>query len=139
MFENPNLRAPILIALGAIAGALCRYYLGLWLTQFLSLEFPIGTLAVNLTGCFLMGLLTTLATEVLPFRPDYLLLLTTGFLGAYTTFSSYELDTANLLETRNLEIELAYWIGSPTLGLIGFGLGGQLARLTRPSHSLDDS
>ena len=135
MSKNSNIRAPLAIGLGAIAGALCRYYLGLWLTQSSHTGFPTGTLVVNLSGCFLMGLITTLATEGSFLSPDFVLLLTTGFLGAYTTFSSYELDTANLLEARKLQNDLAYWIGSPLLGFLCFKLGVSLIKLTRRSNS----
>ncbi|MGV2829086.1 fluoride efflux transporter CrcB [Myxosarcina sp. GI1(2024)] len=134
MLENFHTRATIAISLGAIAGALCRYYLGDWLTQLVEIEFPIGTLIVNLSGCFLMGLITTLATERLLLKPDLVLMLTTGFLGSYTTFSSYELDSANLLEMRSLQIDLAYWVGTPLLGFLCFSLGSRLAEFIRPSH-----
>ena len=132
MLEKPNIRVPIGISLGAIAGALCRYYVGQWLRQSIDTNFPIGTLIVNLSGCFLMGLITTLAAKTFSLSPDLVLLLTTGFLGAYTTFSSYELDAANLLELKNLQGDLLYWIGSPLLGLLGFGLGVTLAKLAKP-------
>ncbi|AFY36867.1 camphor resistance protein CrcB [[Leptolyngbya] sp. PCC 7376] len=131
MLDSPALRTPIAISLGAIIGALCRYFVGQWLTQSLALEFPIGTMLINISGCFLMGFITTLASHRLSLNPDELLLITTGFLGAYTTFSSYELDAANLLETRNLLGELTYWIGSPLLGFFCFGLGVTLGKVLK--------
>jgi CrcB protein len=79
-----------------------------------------------------MGLVTTLATHRSSFRPDILLLVTTGFLGAYTTFSSYELDTANLLKIRNLAQELIYWVGSPILGCCCLLLGVESAKRLSP-------
>jgi len=135
MSKNSNIRAIIAIGLGAITGALCRYYLGLWLTNSINTGFPIDTLVVNLSGCFLMGLITTLTMERSLLSPDFVLLMTTGFLGAYTTFSSYELDTANLLEVKNLQNDLVYWIGSPLLGFLCFNLGVKLIKLTRRSNS----
>lgn len=138
MLENSNIRAPIAVALGAIAGSLCRYYVGQWLTQSINTEFPIETLIVNLSGCFLMGLIVTLFVEKFSWKPDLILLLTTGFLGAYTTFSAYELDTANLLEKKNLQADLIYWIGSPLMGLLLFYLGVILARLIHSSDQLND-
>jgi CrcB protein len=131
MSKNFNIRVPLAIGLGAIAGALCRYYFGWWLTQSFDTGFPTGTLVVNLSGCFFMGLITTLATDRLLFNPDLILLLTTGFLGAYTTFSAYELDAANLLEEKSLQGDLAYWIGSPLLGFLCFNLGVKLTKLTK--------
>jgi CrcB protein len=138
MLENPKLRAPIAISLGAIAGALCRFSIGQWLTQALSTGFPLATMLINVSGCFLMGLITTLAATRLNFRPDVLLLITTGFLGAYTTFSSYELDAANLIEARNLPADLLYWLGSPVLGLLCFTGGTTLVKVTAPSASQND-
>lgn len=135
MLKNFNIRVPIAISLGAIAGALCRYYLGWWVTQLIDTEFPTRTLVVNLSGCFFMGLITTLATERSLLSPDLVLLLTTGFLGAYTTFSSYELDTANLLEMKSLQSDLVYWIGSPLLGFFCFNLGVRLIKFTFKSNS----
>ena len=136
--ENPNIRASIAISLGAIAGALCRYYAGQWLTQSMDTSFPIGTLIVNLSGCFLMGLITTLVAKKFSLRPDLVLLLTIGFLGAYSTFSSYELDTANLLEMKNLRGDLIYWIGSPLIGFLFFYFGVILVRLTHSTNQLND-
>ena len=134
MLEKLNMRAPIAISLGAIAGALCRYYFGQWLIQSMQTGLPIGTLIVNLSGCFLMGLITTFVAGRFSLSPDLVLLLTTGFLGAYTTFSMYELDAANLLEVKNLQDDLIYWISSPLLGLLCFGLGVTLAKWTQPSN-----
>ncbi|HHP7230148.1 MAG TPA: fluoride efflux transporter CrcB [Xenococcaceae cyanobacterium] len=138
MLEIPQIRACIAIGFGAIAGALSRYYLGLWLIQSINTGFPAGTLIINLSGCFLMGLITTVARRNSLLHPDLMLLLTTGFLGAYTTFSSYELDVVNLLEIKNLQEDLLYWIGSPLLGLLCFRGGVALVKLTIPVNSTND-
>jgi CrcB protein len=137
-FDNPVVRAPIAVGLGAIAGALCRYFIGQWLTQALATGFPIGTMLINLSGCFLMGLMTTLATRRFTLSPEVRLLITTGFLGAYTTFSSYELDTAKLVEARNLKEDLKYWVGSPLLGFLCFSAGVGLGRLPKPLDQTED-
>ncbi|ELS05242.1 crcB protein [Xenococcus sp. PCC 7305] len=136
MFKNSSsVRASVAISLGAIAGSLCRYYLGLWITQSADIIFPMGTFMVNLSGCLLMGFITTITTSRLAVSPDLVLLMTTGFLGAYTTFSSYELDTANLLELKNLQRDLVYWIGSPLLGLLCFRCGVLLANFAQPKKN----
>jgi CrcB protein len=137
--NNSMLRAPIAVGLGAIAGALCRYFIGQWLTQTLATGFPIGTMLINLSGCFLMGLVTTLVARRFALSPDVTLLITTGFLGAYTTFSSYELDTARLVEARNLQADLKYWVGTPLLGFLCFSAGVGLGRLPHSSNSTEDS
>ncbi|MGB0560798.1 MAG: fluoride efflux transporter CrcB, partial [Spirulinaceae cyanobacterium] len=94
-----SIQPPIAIALGAIGGALSRYYFGLWLGELCGTTFPVGTFTVNLLGSFLMGALVALLSQsVLKLSPDLALLITVGFLGSFTTFSSYILDTARLIE-----------------------------------------
>lgn len=128
MWKKPIVRTIFAIALGAIAGAWTRYYLGLGVAQFLGSEMPYGTLIINVTGCFVMGFLAVFSLEqVISIHPDIRLLLLTGFLGSYTTFSSYELDSAKLLQQRRLEPEILYWMGSTILGFISLQLGTVLA------------
>lgn len=133
MLKQPILRQPVVrtvaaISLGAIAGALSRYYFGLTMNQFLGIEVPYSTLVINVTGCFVMGFLATLSLgQVISVHPDIRLLLLTGFLGSYTTFSSYELDSAHLLQQERLGADLFYWVGSVTLGLMSLQFGLSLA------------
>ncbi|MEM6433316.1 MAG: fluoride efflux transporter CrcB [Cyanobacteria bacterium P01_D01_bin.115] len=138
MLENPNVRTPITIGLGAITGALSRYYLEQWLTLPTPLTFPMGTFLVNISGCFFMGLITTLMIRRLFLKPDLILLITTGFLGAYTTFSSYELEAEQLLDFKNRQIGLLYWVSSPLLGFLSFGLGVTLAKTIQPIDQVDE-
>lgn len=129
MFADPNLRHPIAISLGAIAGALCRYYLTLWFTQRFGTNFPYGTFFINLSGCFAMGFFTNLALEkVGMISPEIRLMVATGFLGAYTTFSTYGLDTIALLRGGISWTAIIYWLGSAVLGIICVQLGIILAR-----------
>ncbi|MEM8603945.1 MAG: fluoride efflux transporter CrcB [Cyanobacteria bacterium P01_H01_bin.121] len=123
LWREAKFRAAIAIALGAIAGALGRYYAGQWFDNLHPGNFPLGTFVVNVSGCYLMGLISTYATRTTTWQPELILLLTTGCLGSYTTFSSYELDTAQLLDQPGLLADLVYWVGSPLLGLGGLGLG----------------
>ncbi|UBF29036.1 fluoride efflux transporter CrcB [Kovacikia minuta CCNUW1] len=125
---NPEVRAPIAVSLGAISGALSRYYLTQWFAQWLGTGFPFGTFFINITGSLVMGFFVTLTLQRAISSPDLRLFVAVGFLGAYTTFSSYSLDTANLLQTGNRGLALFYWLGSPVLGLIGLELGSFLAR-----------
>ena len=131
MWQDPAVRAPIAISLGAIGGALSRYYLTLWFTHQWGADFPYGTFIVNLSGCFLMGFIATLALDISLISPDLRLLLTTGFLGAYTTFSTYGLDTLNLLGRQQWVMAGSYWLGSTALGIGAVQLGVILARAIR--------
>jgi fluoride exporter len=128
--QKPAIRNPVAVSLGAIAGSLSRYYLSVWLAQRLGYSFPYATFVINLTGSFAMGLLITLVLErTLLISPEVRLLLTAGFLGSYTTFSTYELDTMNLVRESSLEIAIAYWLGSAIFGFLSLYLGIIVARL----------
>ena len=130
MLQDPAIRNPIAISFAAIAGALSRYYLTLWFAQRFGTAFPYGTFFINLTGCFGMGFFVTFSLErVVTLPPEVRLLVTTGFLGAYTTFSTYGLESVTLLRDRNFSAASFYWIGSALLGLISVQLGVILARL----------
>ena len=126
------LRHPIAISLGAIAGALSRYYLSLWFAQRFGTSFPYGTLFVNFTGCLGMGFFVTLALEqITVVSPEIRSLVAVGFLGSYTTFSSYELDTLALLRDRHTAVAILYWVSTAVVGLFSAQLGVILARLIR--------
>lgn len=112
------------ISLGAIAGALSRYYLGAWIAQRYPSAFPYGTFLINISGCFGMGLIMTILPNLAPrFSHELRLLLAVGFLGAYTTFSTYGLETLNLIRTGRPEMAWIYALGSVALGVLGV-LGG---------------
>jgi CrcB protein len=126
-----EIRNPIAISLGAIAGALSRYYLTLWFSDRFGVSFPYGTFFINITGCFAMGFFATFAlNHVAIISLEVRLLIATGFLGAYTTFSTYGLDTVALLR-YNIFTATFYWAGSAILGIISVQLGVILARLWR--------
>jgi len=130
MLQQPAVRNPIAVSLGAIGGALSRYYLNLWFAKQFGSSFPYATLFVNLTGSFLMGFFVTLALErVMTISPELRLLITVGFLGSYTTFSSYKLDTINLAKGYGWELAIIYWVGSAIFGVLSLYLGIIVARL----------
>ncbi|BAZ29755.1 CrcB protein [Cylindrospermum sp. NIES-4074] len=129
MLQQTEIRHAIAISFGAIAGALSRYYLTLWFTNRFGISFPYGTFFINLSGCLAMGFFATLAVDkVQLISPEVRLMVATGFLGAYTTFSTYGLDSINLLRSTNLLTATGYWAGSAILGVIGVQLGVILAR-----------
>ncbi|MCG6135248.1 MAG: fluoride efflux transporter CrcB [Nostoc sp. LLA-1] len=119
---------PLAISLGAIPGALSRYYLTILFGRWFGTTFPYGTLFINLTGSFIMGIVATINSRL---AIDFGLysLITVGFLGSYTTFSTFALDTSNLLRTRNYRTALVYWSGTPILGFVSIELGIFLAKI----------
>lgn len=126
--DHPALRAPIAICLGAIPGALSRYYLTLFFNRWLGAGFPFGTVFINLTGALIMGFFVTLTLARSLTSPDLRLLVAVGFLGSYTTFSTYALETSVLIRTASRETTLLYWLGSAVLGWVSLELGSFLAR-----------
>jgi CrcB protein len=125
---HPGIRAPLAISLGAIPGALSRYYLTMLFARWFGTGFPYGTFVINITGALVMGFFVTLTLERTITSPDLRLLVAVGFLGSYTTFSTYALDTSVLLKSGNYGLALFYWLGSASLGFIGLEIGSFLAR-----------
>ena len=117
-----------LVMLGGSLGAASRYAIGLLAAKAWGVQFPWGTLLVNLSGCFLIGLLFALAERVRLLTPEMRLLLITGFLGALTTFSSFALETVNAgragLTFQPLANILVNNIGGLALTILGMRLGG---------------
>ncbi len=124
---EPTWQTPILVALGAIPGALSRYYITVLAIQRLGNTFPYGTFIINLTGSGLIGFLSIWVGQQIA-SENLQALLIIGFLGAYTTFSTYALDTSNLLQVKRHKPALFYWLGSPILGFFCVEIGIFLAR-----------
>jgi fluoride exporter len=118
----------VLILLGGGAGSLARYLVGLAIMTRFAGRFPLGTLAVNVTGSFLIGLLMTLLTERWQPHPYWRLLLVVGFLGGYTTFSSFEWETYSTVREGGFWIGLANVAGSVAFGYAAVWLGALLGR-----------
>lgn len=113
---------PLAISIGAVLGALGRYYATVLWIENQGNEFPYGTLFVNLTGALLIGMAVSLVTRLaIPVLIEKMVLV--GFLGAFTTFSTYILDAVNLLGKRKILLGLLYWLGSPILGFVCVELG----------------
>ena len=118
----------LLIAAGGGLGSLARYLAGTAIMTRFATRFPLGTLLINVTGSFLIGLLMTLLTERLHPHPNWRLLLVVGFLGGYTTFSSFEWETYAAIREGGFWIGLANVVGSVGLGYAAVWLGALLAR-----------
>jgi CrcB protein len=126
--DDPAARAPIAISLGAIPGALSRYYLTILFSRWFGTSFPYGTFFINITGATIMGFFVTFFLDRGIGDPDLRLFFAVGFLGSYTTFSTYALETSVLLKAGAHQLALLYWLGSAMIGYLGLELGSFLAR-----------
>jgi CrcB protein len=118
----------LLIGLGAMVGANARYLLGTWAAERWGGTFPIGTLLVNLSGSLLLGFLLTVTAERVLLDPRYRLLLVAGFLGGYTTFSTYTYESVALITAGSWGLGLLNLLGSSLAGALAAGLGMVLGR-----------
>lgn len=117
------------VALGAILGATARYAVGGWAAQRFGASFPFGTLLVNLSGSFLLGAFLSLTTERVLIDPRLRTLIAVGFFGSYTTFSSYTVESLNLLLGGQIALGLLNLFGSSVLGALAAAGGVFLARI----------
>jgi fluoride exporter len=122
-------RSGLIGAAGAV-GALARYHLQGFVHRFYGGPFPLGTFVVNISGCFVLGLLFSALTERFTVSGDLRAALTVGLLGAYTTFSTFALETVGLGEAEKLGVAVLNVVLSVVVGLvavrIGIGLGRSL-------------
>jgi CrcB protein len=118
----------LIIGAGGFVGAITRYILAVWIGQRWGRSFPLGTFVINITGSFLIGLLMTLMAERFTENPQWRLLLVVGFLGAYTTFSTFEFETGALLNDGEWLYASLNVIGSVVVGFIALKLGEVLAK-----------
>jgi CrcB protein len=117
-----------LLFAGGGAGAALRYALGLWIEARTGPGFPWGTFAINVGGCFAIGVIATLADEHAWITPAARLVLVTGLLGGFTTFSTFGLETWALVEDGRGWLALGYVGASVALGLAAVIAGVQLTR-----------
>jgi fluoride exporter len=118
----------LLIGLAGLAGTLSRYWLSGVVARRYGETFPMGTLAVNLVGCFLAGLLFYLLQERFLLNQTARTVVMIGFLGGFTTFSSYGLQTFTLLQDGEFAFAAANVVVSNVVGLVFVWVGYTLAR-----------
>ena len=116
------------IAVGAAVGGVSRFYLAAAIQQRLGSTFPWGTLAINITGSLLLGFLLRYAMATPAISLEVRAMLTVGFCGGYTTFSSYSYETMVLLEDGEIGRAAVYALGSVALALLATFAGFVLAR-----------
>jgi len=119
----------VAVGAGAVLGANLRLIVSTWATDQWGLAFPYGTFLVNVSGCFVIGLFLALIGSRVDVDPLWRLFFATGFLGGYTTFSSYAWETLVLADAGAWARAGAYVLGSNAVGLLGVWLGSTIARL----------
>jgi fluoride exporter len=119
----------VMIGLGGFAGAIARYQVAAMVQTRVPTGFPWGTFIVNVSGCLIMGMTTTLLTERLVVNPQWRFLIPIGFIGAYTTFSTFELELFRANTEGAWLIGGAYLTGSVIAGYIALWAGVVLARV----------
>ena len=127
----------LLVAIGSALGGVARWSVGGWLQRLAGgtppAVFPVGTLVINATGSFILGVLAVVISREAPGVPSVTrLLLAVGFCGGFTTFSTFSLDTVALMESRGWGLAALNVLGSVMLGLAGVGLGMVLGRRFMP-------
>jgi CrcB protein len=114
----------LLVGIGGFIGANARFIVSRFFSHLFTLYFPFSTFFINVTGSFLLGVVGYIAVYLKVFDPDYFrYLLGIGFLGAYTTFSTFEYETNSLLDDGAFFLAAVYVASSVLLGLLAVRLG----------------
>jgi CrcB protein len=117
----------IMVLIGGAVGSLARFMVGTAIMARLSGKFPFGTGLINITGSFLIGFAMTFLTERTQLNPNWRFLLVVGFLGGYTTFSSFQWEALSLARDGSRWLGVLYGIGSLLVGYVAVWLGAVIA------------
>jgi CrcB protein len=132
----------VAVAVGGALGAVLRYYLGGTVLARTASPFPTATFIINITGSFVIGFFLTLVTERVHVSPHLRLAVAVGFVGAYTTFSTFEYETLRLMEGGHFTAALLNVVMSVTVGFAavwgGVALARKVERVPVTSHALYD-
>jgi fluoride exporter len=118
----------IWVGVAGFFGAMSRYWLDGWVSRITGGGFPWGTFVVNMTGCFLIGLVTTILTDRLLPHPNVRIAVTIGFIGAYTTFSTFAYESLRQIQDGALGMALVNVAGSVVVGIAGAWIGVVVGR-----------
>lgn len=119
----------LLVALGGSLGALARFWVGSDVAGKWGTRFPYGTFVVNMSACIVIGFSLEFLGRHTNFNPAWRYLLFTGFIGAYSTFSTFEWETFSNLQTGNFLLAALYVVLSVMLGLAGVWCGVSIAKV----------
>jgi len=126
-----SLRLVWMVAIGGAIGSASRYLVTLAVQSRVDSGFPAGTLLVNVTGAFLLGLIMRYSVQSFAISPEMRLLLTTGLCGGYTTFSTFSYESARMIEDGEWRTPLLYMVLSVILSLAAMFLGFRAAQWAR--------
>lgn len=117
------------VAIGGALGSMARYALSMWIFDITSHKFPYATLVVNVAGSFVMGVLFVIIIERAALPAEMRSLLMIGFIGAFTTFSTFSLDALGLWQNGHITMSLLYMVSTVILCLIAISSAIWLTRL----------
>ncbi len=120
----------LFVGIGGAIGSILRYLTSFYTAKYYAGSFPLATFGINILGCFLIGIFIGLSGSYFPLNNNLKLLLITGFCGGYTTFSTFAMETVNLIDYNNWWVAVLYIISSILIGIfavwIGLVLGSSL-------------
>ena len=122
------LKGFLVVGCGGLLGAMARHAVNLAVASFWSRPFPLATFLINVSGSFILGFFSTLAATRLSLAPEWRLFVATGFVGAYTTFSTFEYETHRLTEAGTVAWAAVNVISSVVAGFAAVWIGVKLAR-----------
>jgi CrcB protein len=118
-----------LIAVGGALGSMARYWVGSMVANRMGTKFPYGTFVINITACVIIGFSLTLLARRADINPAWRFLVPVGFIGAYSTFSTYEWETLSTLRSGAFFLASLYAVSSLILGLAAVWGGSMLAEI----------
>ena len=119
----------LLIAAGGALGSIARFWVGSTISGRIGTKFPYGTFVINITACIILGFTLTYLSKRADLNPAWRYLFPVGFIGAYSTFSTYEWETLSTLRSGAFALGALYALGSLILGLAAVWAGTALADL----------
>lgn len=116
----------LFIAAGGALGSMMRYWAGATIAGRMGIKFPYGTLIINLSACLILGFILTYLGNRADLSPAWRYLIAVGFIGSYSTFSTYEWETLSILHSGAFALGALYTVGSLVLGFIAVWGGSWL-------------
>jgi fluoride exporter len=118
----------LMVGVGGGLGSILRFWLGSYIGGRLGSRFPYGTFVINVTGSFLIGMVLTILAEKTQWSPNWRYLIPIGFIGGYTTFSTFEYETLRLVQDGQMVTAMFNVVGSVMVGFAGVWAGAVAGR-----------